>query len=107
MRAIIVALCAALALSACNLPPNPDMATDANRIEAKIVRACTASGLFKPVVAIGETMLEAAVPVSVLPVALVNAGVDQVCAMPSVFAGQIGTVEWITTLLVNHLHDGE
>ncbi len=107
MRAIIVALCAGIALSACAIPPNPDMAVDANRIEAKIVRACVASGLFKPAIAIGETFLEAAVPVSILPIMVARAGVDVVCAHPSVFAGQVGTLEWVTKNLANELHDGE
>ncbi len=75
------------------------MAKDENRIEAKIVRACVASGMFKPAVAIGETVLEAAFPVAVLPVAIVNAGADQICAHPSVFAGQAGTLEWLAKTL--------
>ncbi len=57
----------------------------------RIVAACTASGLFKAV----DGALSAAVPAAALPVMVINAGVDRVCADPQRFAGDISTVEWV------------
>jgi hypothetical protein len=58
---------------------------------ARIVAACTDSGLFK----LAGGALEIAVPAATLPVAVVNAGVDKVCANPERFAGDVSTVEWV------------
>ncbi len=65
-------------------PANPD-------VVARIVSACTQSGLFKAV----DGTLSAAVPAAALPIMLVNAGVDKVCSNPTLFASDISTVEWV------------
>jgi hypothetical protein len=77
----------ALLLASCSVVPQPaDPAT-----AARIIQACTASGLFKAV----DGALSAAVPAAALPVMVVNAGVDVVCRDPNRFAGDISTVEWV------------
>ena len=58
---------------------------------SRILAACTESGLFK----LAGGALEIAVPAATLPVAVVNAGVDKVCADPERFAGDVSTVEWV------------
>ena len=58
---------------------------------ARIVAACTDSGLFK----LATGALEIAVPATTLPVAVINAGVEKVCADPQRFAGDVSTVEWV------------
>jgi hypothetical protein len=65
-------------------PPDP-------AVVARIVAACTGSGLFK----LAGGALEIAVPATALPVAVINAGVDKVCANPEQFAGDVSTVEWV------------
>jgi hypothetical protein len=60
-------------------------------VAARIVAACTDSGLFK----LAGGALEIAVPAATLPVAVINAGVDKVCADPERFAGDVSTVEWV------------
>jgi len=72
-------------------PPPPDPA-----VVQRILQACTASGFFK----LAGGALEIAVPAAALPVAVVNAGVEQVCANPQRFAGDVSTVEWV----VKNLH---
>ena len=67
-------------------PPPPDPA-----VVQRILRACTESGLFRLV----GGALEIAVPAAALPVAVVNAGVEKVCADPQRFAGDVSTVEWV------------
>jgi hypothetical protein len=67
-------------------PPPPDPA-----VVERILRACTGSGLFK----LAGGALEIAVPAAALPVAVVNAGVEKVCADPERFAGDVSTVEWV------------
>jgi hypothetical protein len=52
---------------------------------------CAATGLFR----IGGDVIKVACPIAALPVAWVEAGVDEVCANPDVYAKQIGTVEWL------------
>lgn len=90
MRAVAAA--ALLVLAGCAMPPvNPQADSDTARIEQKIVRACVASGLFQ----IPEALVEAAVPLSVLPIAVLNAGTHLVCADPHRFAGDISSVEWV------------
>jgi hypothetical protein len=39
--------------------------------------------------------LEIAVPAAALAVAVVEAGVEKVCADPQRFAGDVSTVEWV------------
>jgi hypothetical protein len=56
-----------------------------------IVAACTNSGLFK----LAGGALGVAVPAATLPVAVVNAGVEKVCANPQQFADDVSTVEWV------------
>lgn len=92
MRMIVAASC--LALAACSGIPAVDApAVDAraDRIEAGIVRACTASGLFK----LAGGLALAAVPLGPLAKPLLDAGVDQVCADPARFAHDAGTVAWV------------
>jgi hypothetical protein len=66
-------------------------------VTARIVAACTESGLFK----IADGLAAAAVPAAALPVAVVNAGVDRVCADPAAFSADISTVEWVVKNTVN------
>lgn len=95
-----------LLLVGCATPPNPHQVSDDERVEAKIVRACAASGLFRPVIRTGEALLEAAVPIATLPVAVVEAGVHLVCAQPHLFAHEIATVEWVGKNLARHRPPG-
>ncbi len=82
----------AFALAAC-VPQQPaDPA-----VTGRIVRACTASGLFKAV----DGAVTMAVPAAALPVMVVNAGVDIVCADPARFAADISTAEWVVRNLGN------
>jgi hypothetical protein len=69
----------------------PRVAADAAKVEAGIVRACLGSGLFK----VADGLFAAALPVASLPVSILNAGVDQVCADPHRFAQDAGTAEWV------------
>lgn len=90
----ILAVCAALGAAACSALPAADgsaVATDADRIEAQIAQACAASGLFKIVGGVASI----AVPVAALPVSVIQAGVDRVCADPARFARDAGTVSWV------------
>lgn len=88
MRKPLISMLGAVALAGCaGVVAQPaDPATT-----ARIVTACTASGLFKAV----DGTLSAAVPAAALPVMVVNAGVDVVCRDPARFAGDISTVEWV------------
>jgi hypothetical protein len=87
-----LALVGVLLLAGCPVDRQPaDPAT-----VSRIVAACTDSGLFK----LAGGALEVAVPAATLPVAVVNAGVDKVCADPERFAGDVSTVEWV----VKNLH---
>ncbi len=67
-----------------NTPYNPELTE-------RIIRACTQSGLFK----LADGVVAAAVPAASLPIAVVNAGVDRVCADPERFSRDISTVEWV------------
>src|SRR5207248_7592102 len=84
------ALAALFLLAGCQPPSQPPPPPDP-AVVARIVRACTGSGLFK----LAGGALEIAVPAAALPVAVVNAGVDKVCADPERFAGDVSTVEWV------------
>lgn len=75
----------------------PQLATDTAKIEAGIVKACLGSGLFK----LADGMVAAAVPVAGLPVQVVNAGIDLVCADPARFAADAGTVAWLAKNLAS------
>jgi hypothetical protein len=77
-------------LASCQPPPGPPPPPDP-AVVMRIVTACTGSGLFK----LAGGALEIAVPATALPVAVVNAGVDKVCADPARFAGDVSTVEWV------------
>ena len=90
--------CVVLLLSACTSvqqqPADPD-------VVARIERICTASGFFKLVN--GAVVL--AVPAAAIPIALLNAGVDQVCLDPERFAGDAATLKWLAKNLgPSHLH---
>lgn len=61
------------------------------RVVEKIGRACMSSGLFK----VAGGVLVSFVPIATLPIALVNAGVDRVCADPTRFAFDVTTAEWL------------
>jgi hypothetical protein len=65
--------------------------SDTARIEHKIAAACLGSGLFK----MADGAVAAALPAAEIPVVLVNAGVDLVCADPARFAGDVSTIEWL------------
>lgn len=65
------------------------------KIASAIGRACADSGLFK----VADGTLTVFVPAAALPVALVNAGVDQVCANPDKFAADASTVVWLIKML--------
>lgn len=58
---------------------------------ARIVRACTASGLFK----LADGFALSAVPGGPLAKTVIDAGVDRVCANPAAFAADISTAEWV------------
>lgn len=87
-----------LGLSACASLPAPDPSRTA-AIEQKIVAACLQSGLFK----LAGGVVASAVPAANLPIAVVNAGVDQVCADPHRFAGDVTTVEWVAKNLAGQV----
>lgn len=70
-------------------PPDPAIVAD-------ITNVCLASGLFE----IGDGVVATLVPVTALPIALVNAGVDKVCANPAAFASDISTVQWLVSNLI-------
>lgn len=90
MTRAIFALPVALALAACSAvvpqPPDPKVTRD-------IARACLGSGLFKMAIGIGGRI--ALGPAGDLPVSVVSAGVDKVCADPAAFAGDVSTAEWV------------
>ncbi len=65
-------------------------------ITARIVSACLQSGLFK----IADGFVAAAIPAASLPIAVLNAGVDRVCADPERFSADISTVEWVAKNLL-------
>lgn len=97
MNRILGVTALVLGLSACGGLPDSatpvaqqQIAGDTTRIQSGIVKACTGSGLFKA----ADGALSAAVPAAALPVMVVNAGVDQVCADPKRFANDAGVVEW-------------
>jgi hypothetical protein len=72
---------------------------DSVRIQAKIETLCLGSGLFKA----ADGAVAMFVPAANLPVALVNAGVDRVCAHPAAFAQDASTVEWLARNLAARL----
>ena len=69
------------------------------KVTADILSACTRSGWFKMV----DGLVAAAVPAASLPIAVLNAGVDRVCADPERFAADISTVEWVVRNLRSKL----
>ena len=69
------------------------------KVTAEILAACTRSGWFKMV----DGIAAAAFPVVSLPIAVLNAGVDRVCADPERFAADISTVEWVAKNLAKKL----
>jgi len=83
-------LAALLLLVGCQMPAEPPPPPDPAVVQ-RILRACTASGLFK----LAGGVLEIAVPTAALPGAVVDAGVEKVCADPQRFAGDVSTVEWV------------
>jgi hypothetical protein len=85
----------ALALAGCAVQPQPGDPA----VTARIVGACVNSGLFK----IADGLVAAAVPAASLPIAVVNAGVDRVCANPAVFSADLSTVEWVAKNLAGKL----
>jgi len=93
MRRVVAA--ATLALVAGCVPLTGDPATDNNNtapIAQKIVDACLASPLFKA----ADGTLTMIVPAATLPVDVVNAGVDIVCANPAKFAAlDAATADWV------------
>lgn len=93
-KAVALALAGAALLSACAPMQPADPA-----VTARIVAACTASGLFKLV----DGGVAAAVPAAALPVMVVNAGVDVVCADPARFSADLSTVEWVVRNLGQRL----
>jgi hypothetical protein len=84
----------AVTLVGCSSPPPQQPADPA--VVARIERVCQDSGLFKVI----NGVVVLAVPAASIPVALLNAGVDQVCMNPERFASDISTVQW----LVKNLH---
>ncbi len=80
---LLLAGCGAI-LPLQNTPYNP-------ALTERIVAACLQSGLFK----LADGLVAAAVPAASLPIAIVNAGVDRVCADPERFSHDISTVEWV------------
>lgn len=98
---IIIACAGLLALAACSALPAPDAATtdaDAARIEAAIVKACTADGMFRPAVRAGVTI---AVPAGTVPLSVAEAGVDIVCANPARYARDAGSAIWVARNLAD------
>jgi hypothetical protein len=93
MKAAPFFFCAAVALSGCAMPPPDDarLIADTARIQGKIETICLGSGLFKT----ADGVVSMLVPAANLPVMLVNAGVDAVCAHPAAFAHDASTVEWL------------
>lgn len=89
---LVAAVALAAELAACSAvpaqPPDPQVVAD-------IVAACTVTGLFKPVVSAANGAIVAAVPAVALPVAVITAGVDKVCADPAKFASDLSTVAWV------------
>lgn len=81
----------ASALSGCGGPPQP---ADP-KVTADVIKACTGSGLFKMADGTAATL----VPSLELPVALVNAGIDRICADPAAVAGDIALAQyWVRYL---------
>lgn len=83
----------ALFLASCSAvqrqPADPGVVT---RIES----ICMSTGLFKFV----DGVIALAVPIASVPIALINAGVDQVCMDPERFASDKATVKW----LIKNIH---
>jgi hypothetical protein len=90
-----LALAGILLLGGCASPgagPGPSQQATADPATVqRIVAACTNSGLFK----LAGGALDIAVPAATLPVAVVNAGVEKVCANPQQFADDVSTVDWV------------
>jgi hypothetical protein len=60
------------------------------------VAACTADGFFRPVIKAGVTI---AVPVGTLPLELVEAYIDHICANPDQYAQYAGAAEYVAETL--------
>lgn len=65
-------------------------AADPNVVQS-IATACSDSGLFK----LADGTVATLIPVATLPVDIINAGVDKVCANPAQFASDVSTAEWV------------
>jgi len=86
-----------LALAGCVgavTPPPPDPA-----VVQEIGTVCEASGLFEA----ADGTLTMFLPAATLPVDVLNAGVDVVCANPAQFAGDIAAVNWLVRNLNAYL----
>jgi len=70
-------------------------ATPDPKVLAGIATACMASGLFEA----ADGTLSTFVPAASLPVALINAGVDKICANPAQFATDATVVVWLINQL--------
>lgn len=106
MSRLAIASALLLAIAGCaHQAPDPQESTNTARVEGKISRACVASGLFKPAELAVEGLLEAALPIAALPIAVVNAGVHLVCANPHGWAHDISTVEWVVRNLRQRARD--
>lgn len=106
MRRLAIASALVLAIAGCaHQAPDPQESTNTARVEGKIVKACAASGLFKPVELAVEGAIEAALPIAALPIAVVNAGVHLVCVNPHAWAHDISTVEWVVRNLRQRASD--
>jgi hypothetical protein len=95
---LLAAAAVMMMLVSCSTPPAPPpteqarLDRDTARVEHEIKTTCLGSGLFK----FADGAIAAAVPAAGIPIALVNAGVDFVCAHPDRFAQDASTVEWLT-----------
>lgn len=93
-RAIAFGLLAA-ALAACGAPPSPGSVPPDPKLVSEIGTACMGSGFFKA----ADGVVTMFVPEATLPVALINAGVDKVCADPTAIAGDVALAKyWISYL---------
>lgn len=72
-------------------PAQPAQSSGTDATAQDIAALCVGSGLFKSVTA----ALGASVPIGALPAALIDAGVDKVCANPAEFAAIDGTIRWL------------
>lgn len=83
----IAPLLLALLLSACGTVPTQPADP---AVVARIVQICLNSGLFKLA---GDGI--SLIPGAALPVQVIDAGIDKVCANPAAFAADVSTVQWL------------